>query len=180
MKKLVYLAFIVIALAACSSPERKAETLINDYLQMSLLKPDSYKSVKTILSEANSPYDDIELLKEVNELKDVAEKLEMSEWLLPSEKSGEEYDKAIAKMKKLNTKKTKLLDDITVKLNNTPRILGYKALHNFRADDNAGNTFIGNVIAFFDKDMEHLMYILEESEYEALQKYIKEEILEEE
>lgn len=65
MKKLVYLALIAFAFAACSTPGQKAEALIKDYLQMSLLKPETYKPVKTILREANSPYDDIELLKEL-------------------------------------------------------------------------------------------------------------------
>lgn len=83
---------------------------------MSLLKPETYKPVKTILREANSPYDDIELLKEVDELKEVTEELERSEWWIPSEESGEKYDKAIAKFERMKTKKTKLLDDITTKL----------------------------------------------------------------
>lgn len=61
-----------------------------------------------------------------------------------------------------------------------PELVGYRAFHNFRADDNVGNTSIGNIITFFDKDMTQLTYILEESEYEALQEYIKEEILPEE
>lgn len=116
MKKLVYLALIAVALAACSTPGQKAEALIKDYLQMSLLKPETYKPVKTILREANSPYDDIELLKEVDELKEVTEELERSEWWIPSEESGEKYDKAIAKFERMKTKKTKLLDDITAKL----------------------------------------------------------------
>ena len=38
-------------------PRKKTEALIKDYLKMSLLKPDTYKPVKTILREANSPYD---------------------------------------------------------------------------------------------------------------------------
>ena len=180
MKKLLYLALIAISLAACSSPEKKAESLIKDCLKMSLLKPETYKPVKTILREANSPYDDIELLKEVKELKEVTEKLEMSEWWIPSEESGEKYEKAIVKFERMKTKKTKLLDDITSKLKKTPELVGYMAFHNFRVDDNAGNTSIVNIIAFFDKDMKRLTYFLEESEYEARQEYIKEEILLEE
>lgn len=180
MKRLIYLAIVTITLAACSSPEQKAEALIKDYLKMSLLKPDSYKPVKTILREAYSPYDDIELLQEVDELEEITWKLREAEWRIPSEKSGEEYDEAIAKFENIKTKKAKLLDDITTKLKNTPELVGYKALHNFRADDNAGYTSIGNVIAFFDKDMKQLTYILEKEKYEALRKYIKEEILKEE
>ena len=80
----------------------------------------------------------------------------------------------------MKTKKAKLLDDITTKLKKTPDLVGYRAFHNFRADDNTGNTSIGNIIVFFDKDMKQVTYILEESEYEALQEYIKEEILLEE
>lgn len=181
MKKILLFVLMAMLVAACSqTKEQKAEALIKDYLKISLLKPETYKPVKTFLKEANSPYDDIELLKEVDELKEVTKELERSDWWIPSEKSGEMYDKAIAKFERMKTKKAKLLDDITTKLKKTPDLVGYRAFHNFRADDNTGNTYIGNIIVFFDKDMKQVTYILEESEYEALQEYIKEEILLEE
>jgi len=119
-------------------------------------------------------------LKEVDELKEVTEELERSEWWIPSEESGEKYDKAIAKFERMKTKKTKLLDEYNSQIGKKPELVGYRAFHIFRADDNVGNTSIGNIITFFDKDMTQLTYILEESEYEALQEYIKEEILPEE
>ena len=125
MKKLVYLAIIAISLAACSSPEKKAEVLIKDYLKISLLKPETYKPVKTFLREANSPYDDIELLKEVKQLQDITMEYDLTEsevrraktlMALNSgpyqsdldkskyEDAKEDYDKANAKIEELKTK----------------------------------------------------------------------------
>lgn len=201
MKKLFYLALIAIALSACTSKEKKAEALIKDYLKMSLLKPDTYKPVKTILREANSPYDDLDLLKEVKQLQDIALEYDLTEAQAKNAKSSmalnsgsyqsaytrneyqeakEKYDNANAKIEELKAKGKNLYEKIAKKLKSTPELIGYKAFHNFRADDNNGNTYIGNVIALFDKDMERVTYMFEMEEYDALQKYIKEEIQKEE
>jgi len=201
MKKILCFALMAMLVAACSTPEKKAEALIKDYLKLSLLKPETYKPVKTILREANSPNDDLDLLKEVKQLQDIAMKYDLAEdevrraknlMALSSgpyqsafaknnyEEAKEDFDKANAKIEELRTKGKKMYDDVVTKLKSTPELVGYKALHNFRADDNNGNTYIGNVVAFFDKDMERVTYVFEMDEYDALQKYIKEEILKEE
>ena len=204
MKRLIYLAYLAIvatAVAACSTPEQKAEALIKDYLQLSLLKPETYKPVKTILREANSPYDDLDLLKEVKQLQDIAWEYDLKEAHIKNAKSRmslnsgsyqsaftkneyqeakEDYDKATAESEELKIKGKNLYEKVVAKLKTKPEMIGYKALHNFRADDNAGNTYIWNVIALFDKDMDRVTYVFEMDEYDKLQKYIKEEILKEE
>lgn len=201
MKKLIYLAIVAIAMVACTSKEQKAEALIKDYLKMSLLKPETYRPVKTILRKANSPYDDLDLLKEVKQLQDIALEYNLTEAHIRDAKTKmalnngsfqsaytrneyqeakEKYDKESAKLEELKTKGKKLYEKVLTKLKSNPEHVGYKAFHNFRADDNAGNTYIGNVIALFDKDMERVTYMFEMEEYDALQKYIKEGILKEE
>lgn len=201
MKRIVFLALIAVSLAACTSKEKKAEALIKDYLKISLLKPDTYKPVKTILREANSPYDDLDLLKEVKQLKDIALEYDLTEAQARRAKSmmafnsgsyqsaytrneyqeaKEQYDNANAKVEELKAKGKNLYDKVVTKLKSNPELIGYKAFHNYRADDNSGNTYIGNVIVLFDKDMEQVKYVFEMDEYEELQNYIKEEILKEE
>lgn len=180
---------------------KKAETLIKDYLKMSLIKPETYKPVKTILREAQSPYDDLDLLKEVKRLQDIAWEYDLTETQISNAKkqmaiySGlrqsaynkneyqeakKKYDKENAKIEKLKESGKNLYEKVVAKLKSNPEMIGYKALHNYRADDNAGNTQIGNVIVLFDKDLERVTYVFEMEEFDALQKYIKEEILKEE
>ena len=201
MKKILCFALMAMLVAACSTPEKKAEALIKDYLKLSLLKPETYKPVKTILREANSPNDDLDLLKEVKQLQDIAWEYDLTEAQAKNAKSSmainsgsyqsaytrneyqeakEKYDNANAKIEELKAKGKNLYEKVITKLKSTPEQIGYKAFHNFRADDNNGNTYIGNVIVLFDKDMEKVTYAFEMEEYDALQKYIKEEILKEE
>ena len=96
------------------------------------------------------------------------------------QEAKEDYDKATAESEELKVKGKNLYEKVVAKLKSNPEMIGYKAFHNFRADDNDGNTYIGNVIALFDKDMERVTYVFEMKEYDDLQKYIKEEILKEE
>ena len=201
MRKILCFVLMAMLVAACSTPEKKAEALIKDYLKMSLLKPDTYKPVKTILREANSPYDDLDLLKEVKQLQDMALEYDLTEAQVRNAKSmmalnsgsyqsaytrneyqeaKEKYDNANTKIEELKAKGKNLYDKVVTKLKSNPEQIGYKAFHNYRADDNSGNTHIGNVIVLFDKDMERITYVFEMEEYDALQKYIKEEILKEE
>ena len=62
------------------------------------------------------------------------------------------------------------------------RFIGYKAVHNYRADNNAGNTLIGNTIFFIDENFSEVRYSLEVEEYNQIQEAIsqlKEQIEEE-
>ena len=55
-------------------------------------------------------------------------------------------------------------------------------MHNYRADNNAGNTLIGNTIFFIDKNFEEIKYSMEVDEYNQVQEAIssfKEQIEEE-
>ena len=51
--------------------------------------------------------------------------------------------------------------------------IGYKAIHNYRADNNAGNTLIGNSVFFIDKDFKEVLFALEVEEYNQIQEGIK-------
>ena len=62
------------------------------------------------------------------------------------------------------------------------RFIGYKAVHNYRTDNNAGNTLIGNTIFFIDENFSEVRYSLEVEEYNQIQEAIsqlKEQIEEE-
>lgn len=204
MKKIFYLALVAIVMVACGqSQEQKAEYLIKERLKKSLYKPETYKPVETRVDSAFAPYDDpafFEELAELGKMNSEYEELEskakhakssMAIWSGPymsaygrneyqEAKSG--YEEANAKLEKLKTKGRKQFEKIANMLQVSNKFIGYKAVHNYRADNNAGNTLIGNTIFFIDKNFEEITYSMEVDEYNQVQEAIssfKEQIEEE-
>lgn len=205
MKKIFYLALVVVIMVACGkSQEQKAEALIKESLKKSLYKPETYKPVETKVDSAFAPYDDpaffeelAELGKMNNEYAELEEKAKrakssMSIWSGPYmtaygrneyQEAKEEYEKANAKIEKLKTKGRKQYEKVAKMLQGERKFIGYKAVHNYRADNNAGNTLIGNTIFFIDENFTEIRYSLEVEEYNQIQEAIsqfKEQIEEEE
>ncbi|MBP3777381.1 MAG: hypothetical protein J6I37_10390 [Prevotella sp.] len=205
MKKIFYLALIAVIMVACGqSQEQKAEALIKESLKKSLYKPETYKPVETKVDSAFAPYDDpaffeelAELGKMNNEYAELEEKAKrakssMSIWSGPYQsafgrneyqEAKEEYEEANAKIEKLKTKGRKQYEKVAKMLQGERKFIGYKAVHNYRADNNAGNTLIGNSIFFIDKNFTEIRYSLEVEEYNQIQEVIsqfKEQIEEEE
>lgn len=195
MKKIFYLALVTVVIAACGqSQEQKAEALIKESLKKSLYKPETYKPVETKVDSAFAPYDDPAFFEELAELgkmnseyADLEEKAKhakssMSIWSGPYQTSfgrnqyqeaKEEYDEANAKIEKLKTKGRKQYEKVANMLQENRKFIGYKAIHNYRADNNAGNTLIGNTIFFIDKNFEEVTYSMEVEEYNQVQEAIE-------
>lgn len=194
MKKIFYLALVAVVMAACGqSQEQKAEALVKESLKKSLYKPETYKPVETKVDSAFAPYDDPAFFEELAELgkmnseyvelEDKAKraKSSMAIWSGPYQTSydrneyqeaKEEYDKANAKMEKLKTKGRKQYEKVAKMLQESRKFIGFKAVHNYRADNNAGNTLIGNTIFFIDKDFEEVTYSMDLEEYNHVQEVI--------
>lgn len=188
------MAFIVMVMVACGqSQEQKAETLIKESLKKSLYKPETYKPVETKVDSAFAPYDDpaffdelAELGKMNSEYADLEEKAKgakssMSIWSgsymtaygrNEYQEAKDDYDEANAKMEKLKTKGRKQYEKVAEMLQGERRFIGYKAMHNYRADNNAGNTLIGNTIFFIDENFTEVRYSLEVEEYNQIQEAI--------
>ena len=191
MKKFFYLAFSTLVLVACSqSQEQKAEVLIKESLKKSLYKPETYKPVETKVDSAFAPYDDpaffgelAELGKMNSEYEELEEKAKrakssMAIWSGPYQtaygrneyqEAKEEYDEANAKIDKLKTKGKKQYEKVISMLQGERKFIGFKALHNYRADNNAGNTLIGNTIFFIDENFSEVQYSMEAEEYNQVQ-----------
>ena len=191
MKKFFYLAFSTLVLVACSqSQEQKAEVLIKESLKKSLYKPETYKPVETKVDSAFAPYDDpafFEELAELGKMNSEYEELEekakrakssMAIWSGPYQtaygrneyqEAKEEYDEANAKIDKLKTKGKKQYEKVISMLQGERKFIGFKALHNYRADNNAGNTLIGNTIFFIDENFTEVQYSMEAEEYNQVQ-----------
>ena len=204
MKKIFYLALVAIVMVACGqSQEQKAEYLIKESLKKSLYKPETYKPVETKVDSAFAPYDDpafFEELAELGKINSEYEELEskakhakssMAIWSGPYmsaygrneyQEAKSDYEEANAKLEKLKTKGRKQFEKIANMLQVSNKFIGYKAVHNYRADNNAGNTLIGNTIFFIDKNFEEITYSMEVDEYNQVQEAIssfKEQIEEE-
>lgn len=194
MKKVFYSVLFALILVACGqSPEQKAESLIKESLKKSLYKPETYKPVETKVDSAFAPYDDpafFEVLTELAKLNAEYEELEekakhakssMSIWSGPYQtafgrneyrEAKEDYEEANAKIEKLKTKGRKQYEKVGSMLQSERKFIGYKALHNYRADNNAGNTLIGNTIFFIDENFTEVRYSLEIEEYNQIQEAI--------
>lgn len=204
MEKIINLLFVAVIMIACSqSPEQKAEALVKESLKKTLYKPETYKAVETKVDSAFAPYDDpafFEELAELGKMNDEYAELEekaksakssMSIWSGPYmtaygrneyQEAKEEYDEANAKIEKLKTKGRKQYEKVASMLQGEQKFIGYKVLHNYRADNNAGNTLIGNTIFFIDENFTEVRYSLEVEEYNQIQEAIsqfKEQIEEE-
>ena len=204
MKKIFYLALVAIVIVACKqSQEQKAEYLIKESLKKSLYKPETYKPVETKVDSAFAPYDDPTFFEELAELGEMNSEYEELESKAKHAKSSmaircgpymsaygrneyqeakSDYEEANAKLEKLKTKGRKQFKKIANMLQVSNKFIGYKAVHNYRADNNAGNTLIGNTIFFIDKNFEEIKYSMEVDEYNQVQEAIssfKEQIEEE-
>jgi hypothetical protein len=170
------------------------EALIKDNLRKVLYKPETYKAVETKVDSAFAPYDDpafFEELAELGKMNSEYEELEekakhakssMAMWSGPYQtafgrneyqEAKEEYDEANAMIEKLKTKGKKQYEKVATMFQGERKFIGYKALHNYRADNNAGNTLIGNRIFFIDENFTEVQYSMEVEEYNQWQDAIE-------
>ena len=63
--------------------------------------------------------------------------------------------------------------ELRTMLNKKPEFIGWKATHNYRADNNAGNTLIGNTVYIIDKNFKKVLFSCEDEEYKIIQEGIK-------
>jgi hypothetical protein len=193
MKYFCLTLFAVIVLACSQSQEQKAEALIKEDLKKSLYKPETYKPVDTKVDSAFAPYDDPTFFEELAELGKINSEYEdleskakhakssMSIWSGPYQTSfgkneyqeaKAEYDEANTKIEKLKKKGRKQYEKVVNMLHGNKTFIGYMAVHNYRADNNAGNTMIGNTIFFIDKNFKEITYSMEVEEYNQVQETI--------
>lgn len=81
------------------------------------------------------------------------------------QEAKEKYEKAVNKYENLKEKIQKKYEGIAKKLKGEHAFSGYVIAHSFRANNNAGQTQIANYIFFVDKNIENILYTL--NDYEA-------------
>lgn len=195
MKKLILLfAFGAVVISCNNSPESKANALIKEELKKSLYKPDTYQPVETVVDSAFAPQDDPTLYEKLTRLEDLGREIESLESTMKRKKSAmaiwsgpyqsaydrneyneakEEYDEANGKLEKLRKKVQPLAVEIVELMNQKSKFIGFKATHNYRADNNAGNTLIGNSVYIIDPKFEKILFSMEKEGYDAYQEALK-------
>lgn len=194
MKNLYYFVIAAVLFVACEkSQEQKANELIRESLKKTLFKPETYKPVDTKVDSAFAPYDDPDFYQELAklgnmnskymELEEEAKdaKTSMSIWSDPYQsafernqyqEAKEEYEKLNTQMENLKKKGDKQFEKVMSTLQGDKKFIGYKAVHNYRADNNAGNTLIGNTVFFIDKDFTEVTFTVQLEEYNQVQEGI--------
>ena len=192
MKKATFLFSGIFLIASCTlTPQQKAESLIKEHLEKSLYHPESYVPSSTQLDSAFTPYDDPDFYEKalkaaklgikISQCDDNANdaKRNMALWSGPYQSSydrqnyieeKEKFNKAI-KNKELATKEMKALaEEMKAIANQGKKFIGFKAIHNYRANNNAGQTIGGNIQYNFDKDLSKIInfYDMQSEEYQAV------------
>lgn len=198
MKKLFFILMAVSLLMSCSkSPVDKANELIGDDIQKILIIPDSYDPVETILDSAYAPYDTPEFLAltyniaqmgiELQGYKDKTKlaRSSMSIWeggpysssfaQNEYQESKAEYEQLIEQQKNVEQRLTKSGEELKELLQKEPEFIGFKAIHRYRAENNAGNVLMGSQFYILNKDLTEVLasYDMDSDEYIISQEVIK-------
>lgn len=179
-------------LASCAkTPEQKAEALIKEQLQKNLYHPDTYAPSETQLDSAFAPYDDPNFYEKTLKLAKLGVAINKFDSEASFEKSNmaissgpyqtaydrnsyreakDKYDKAIAKRQKAKEEAAKLGEELKKMKEQKETFIGFKAIHSYRANNNAGQTLSGKAEFLFDKDMKEVIatYDMDSEEYQAV------------
>lgn len=162
-----------------------------------LYHPDTYAPSSTQLDSAYTPYDDptfyqatlklaklaIALEKYDNEMS--SEKRSMALWSDPYQsaygranyqEAKKKYDIAQEKFEKAKGEAKTLGQELAALRNKKKSFIGFKAVHGYRANNNAGQTMGGNMLFIFDKDLTKVIaaYDMDKEDYQAVEYFYKE------
>jgi hypothetical protein len=193
MKKLFFVVMATLMLASCiKSPKEKAEALVIEQMKLTLYHPETYAPSETQVDSAFTPYGDpvfyektLKLFKlgvviEKYNQKAKSEKSSMSIWSGPYQSSYErnEYQEAKEKYHEANSKKEQAIkeaqalnEELKKMFNEEKTFIGFKVIHTYRANNNAGQTVGGKAMFLLDKDMKKIVasYDMDSEEYKAVE-----------
>lgn len=180
MKKILFLATVVLVMTGCKSREEKAAELIKQEMFKTLYDFENYEPIETKIDSAfTSIYTDTLALLYANEVSSMFNELDDAKTEYESAKSAMEiwsdsysslgvYKFNEAK-KKVNDyiekiddalKKTENIYESIKKRNNEigRSFIGWEATHKFRCKTKGGNFDLGNYLYIFDKKIETILY----------------------
>lgn len=192
MKKIVYVILASVIVACNQSPEKKANALIQESVKKTLYHPESYEAVETIIDSAFAPKDDpvffektLKLYHYTMDLQKCTEEIQqaersmniwhhsyMSEYAQTEYNyAKQKYDKGIQEEEKLKNKIRKAYEEVAKIAESGRRFIGFKAIHKFRAQNNSGNTVMGENIYIMDESLTKILasYDADNGEYRIIQ-----------
>lgn len=186
---------VAVLIASCSpSPQKKAEALIKDSMQKTLILPDTYQPVETELDSAFSPRHSPEFMELVFDVYKKAMEMSRLEEQMKSARSAmaiwggsymtsfarqnyndakEEYAAAEKKYDLLSSqveKAGKKMGEMTEKGN---EFIGFRARHSYRAQNNAGNVLLDEKYFLFDKDITQVVAQWSKEEIEIYTEFLE-------
>lgn len=191
MKKVIGFILCLMVLGACSrTQEEKANLLIKEDIQKVLVKPDTYEPIETKLDSAFAPYETPEFMENTlkcvqlfMEIKEYKEKIKVAKSMMTIYEDNlgfpyfkNEYNEYKAEYKEATNKRNEIEKRLKrsgkklKELVNAKReFIGYKTMHHYRADNNAGNTVLGTGFYLFDKDIKTILVSFSKEEIELIQ-----------
>lgn len=191
MKKAIGFILCLMVLGACSrTQEEKANLLIKEDIQKVLVKPDTYEPIETKLDSAFAPYETPEFMENTlkcvqlfMEIKEYKEKIKVAKSMMTIYEDNlgfpyfkNEYNEYKAEYKEATNKRNEIEKRLKrsgkklKELVNAKReFIGYKTMHHYRADNNAGNTVLGTGFYLFDKDINTILISFSEEEIKLIQ-----------
>ena len=190
MKKVIGFILCLMVLGACSrTQEEKANLLIKEDIQKVLVKPDTYEPIETKLDSAFAPYETPEFMENTlkcvqlfMEIKEYKEKIKVAKSMMTIYEDNlgfpyfkNEYNEYKAEYKEATNKRNEIEKRLKrsgrklKELVNAKReFIGYKTMHHYRADNNAGNTVLGTGFYLFDKDINTILISFSEEEIKLM------------
>lgn len=197
MKRIVLIGFVTLAFIGCTlSPEKKATSLVEKVVKNSLYHPDSYDPIETVIDSAFAPFDDPEFYNKTLELSELSANIEqynremtdaktsMALWnssygnaymKAKYQEAEAEYDMCAKQIEVIQQKAEKLAAELWTQYNEGKQFIGWKATHNYRANNNAGQTLIGEGVFILDHDMTEILagYNTDDNDYKRVQMMYK-------
>ena len=195
MKKFLLLSLSLVLVLACGqSPQKKADALIKESLLKTLIFPDSYEAVETVLDSAFTPYQDpsfistvLEICNKGPEVADLEDKMKRAKsslaiWNNPYmgaygrkaySEAKNEYEKAKASYDAIVSRVQKMSEGLRVQIEKEPEFIGFQARHRYRAKNNAGNTLIDDSFFLLDKDLSKVVAQWNEDEMGMYKEFLR-------
>lgn len=192
MKQILTLGLATLLLTACSmSPEKKASSIVEKAVKSSLYHPNSYDPIETVVDSAFTPMDDPDFFEKTLKLYELGIKMADCDLEMKNAKSSmmiwsdlrdafskneynlckEEYEMYAVKLETLQKKGEKLGEELKGIAEQGRNFIGWKVTHSYRAQNNAGQTLIGESVFILDPEMNQILasYNTDDSDYKNVQ-----------
>jgi hypothetical protein len=192
MKKIVFIGLVAFVFVGCSlSPEKKAASIVEKAVKASLYHPNSYDPIGTVVDSAFAPMDDPYFFEKTLKLYELGIEMDQCDREMKHAKSSmaiwsgswdsfskneyneakEEYENNAAQLETLQKKVEKLSSELRTIAEQGRNFIGWKATHSYRAQNNAGQTLIGESVFILDPEMTRILagYNTDEPDYKNVQ-----------